>query len=64
MADPIKAGALATLITNTLIGAELAIFAEMIGILTKQPLHPKQVLEAVAATPYGTGISREARSRC
>lgn len=50
-AGPVGAGALAKLVTNTLMGAQLAIIAEMIGMLKRQKVDPKEVLKAVAATP-------------
>lgn len=50
-AGPVGAGALAKLVTNTLMGVELATIAEMIGMLKRQGAEPKQVLKAVAATP-------------
>jgi len=50
-AGPVGAGALAKLITNTLMGVQLATIAEMIGMLKRQGVDPKQVLDAVAATP-------------
>jgi len=50
-AGPVGAGALAKLITNTLMGVQLTAIAEMIGMLKRQGVDPKQVLDAVAATP-------------
>jgi 3-hydroxyisobutyrate dehydrogenase len=50
-AGPAGAGALAKLTTNTLMGVQLATIAEMIGMLKRQGVDPKQVLDAVAATP-------------
>jgi 3-hydroxyisobutyrate dehydrogenase len=50
-AGPIGAGALAKLITNTFMGVQLATLAEMIGMLKRQEVNPKRVLDAVAATP-------------
>jgi 3-hydroxyisobutyrate dehydrogenase len=50
-AGPVGAGALAKLVTNTLMGVQLATIAEMIGMLKTQGVEPKQVLDAVAATP-------------
>ena len=50
-AGPVGAGALAKLVTNTLMGVELATIAEMIGMLKRQGVEAKQVLNAVAATP-------------
>ena len=46
----VGAGALAKLITNTLMGVQLTTIAEMIGILKRQGVDPKQVLDAVAGT--------------
>jgi 3-hydroxyisobutyrate dehydrogenase len=50
-AGPVGAGALAKLITNALMGVQLTAIAEMIGMLKRQGVDPKQVLDAVAATP-------------
>jgi 3-hydroxyisobutyrate dehydrogenase len=50
-AGPVGAGALAKLVTNTLMGVQLSTIAEMIGMLKRQGVDPKQVLDAVAATP-------------
>ena len=50
-AGPVGAGALAKLITNTLMGVQLATLAEMIGMLRRQGVDPKEVLGAVGATP-------------
>ena len=50
-AGPVGAGALAKLVTNTLMGVELATIAEMIGMIKRQGVEAKQVLNAVAATP-------------
>jgi 3-hydroxyisobutyrate dehydrogenase len=50
-AGPVGAGALAKLVTNALMGVQLATIAEMIGMLKSQGVDPKQVLDAVAATP-------------
>lgn len=49
-AGPFGAGALAKLVTNTLMGVQLATIAEMIGMLKHQGVDPKRVLEAVSAT--------------
>jgi 3-hydroxyisobutyrate dehydrogenase len=49
-AGPAGAGALAKLVTNTLMGSQLATLAEMIGMLRKQGVDPKEVLNAVSAT--------------
>jgi 3-hydroxyisobutyrate dehydrogenase len=50
-AGPVGAGALAKLITNTLMGVQVSTIAEMIAVLRKQGVDPRQVLHAVAATP-------------
>ena len=49
-AGPIGAGALAKLVTNTLMGTQLTTIAEMIGMLKRQGADPRQVLASVAAT--------------
>jgi 3-hydroxyisobutyrate dehydrogenase len=49
-AGPLGAGALAKLVTNTLMGVQLTTIAEMIGMLKRQGVDPKGVLDAVAAT--------------
>ena len=49
-AGPVGAGALAKLITNTLMGVQLTTIAEMIGMLKRQGVDPNQVLDAVAGT--------------
>ncbi len=63
LAGPIGAGALAKLITNTFMGVELTTLAEMIGMLKKQPVDPKQVLRAVAGTPlWNAHLTSDAES--
>ena len=49
-AGPLGAGALAKLVTNTLMGVQSATIAEMIGMLKRQGVDPKRVLDAVAGT--------------
>ena len=62
-AGPIGAGALAKLITNTLMGVELTTLAEMIGMLKKQEVDPKQVLNAVAATAlWNSHLTKDSES--
>ncbi len=62
-AGPVGAGALAKLITNTFMGVELTTLAEMIGMLKKQPVDPKQVLQAVAGTPlWNAHLTSDAES--
>jgi 3-hydroxyisobutyrate dehydrogenase len=51
LAGPVGAGALAKLVTNTLMGVQLATIAEMIGMLEKEGVGAEQVLKAVSATP-------------
>ena len=46
----VGAGALAKLVTNTLMGVQLTTLAEVIGMLRRQGVDPKGVLDAVAAT--------------
>jgi 3-hydroxyisobutyrate dehydrogenase len=50
-AGPVGAGALAKLVTNTLMGVQLSTIAEMIGMLNREGVDPRRVLDAVAATP-------------
>ena len=62
-AGPVGAGALAKLVTNTLMGVELTTLAEMIGVLKKQEVDPKQVLDAVAATAlWNPHLTKDAES--
>jgi 3-hydroxyisobutyrate dehydrogenase len=49
-AGPLGSGALAKLVTNTLMGVQLATIAEMIGMLKRQGVDPKRVLGALAGT--------------
>jgi len=50
-AGPVGAGALAKLVTNTLMGVQLSTIAEMIGMLQKHGVDAQLVLDAVKATP-------------
>jgi 3-hydroxyisobutyrate dehydrogenase len=62
-AGPLGAGALAKLVTNAFMGVQLATLAEMIGMLNGQGVSPKQVLDAVAATPmWNPHLTNDAES--
>jgi 3-hydroxyisobutyrate dehydrogenase len=62
-AGPAGCGALAKLVTNTLMGVQLATLAEMIGMLKRQGVDPKQVLDAVSATAmWNPHLTRDAES--
>src|ERR1700722_4891375 len=47
---PIGAGSLAKLTTNTLLGVQVDTIAELIEMLQRQGVDPKQILDAVAST--------------
>ena len=49
-AGPLGAGALAKLVTNTLMAVQLSTLAQMIGMLRKHDVEPSKVLQAVAGT--------------
>src|SRR5262245_20020802 len=49
-AGAVGSGALAKLATNTLMGVQLATLAELIGMLRREGVDPRQVLDAVSAT--------------
>jgi 3-hydroxyisobutyrate dehydrogenase len=62
-AGPTGCGALAKLVTNTLMGVGLTTLAEMIGMLKRQGVDPKQVLDAVSATAmWNAHLIRDAES--
>jgi 3-hydroxyisobutyrate dehydrogenase len=62
-AGSIGAGALAKLVTNTFMGVQLATLAEMIGMLNRQHVNAKQVLQAVAGTPmWNPHLTNDAES--
>jgi 3-hydroxyisobutyrate dehydrogenase len=62
-AGPVGCGALAKLVTNTLMGVGLAALAELIGMLKKQGAAPKQILDAVSATAmWNAHLTRDAES--
>ncbi len=48
---PVGQGALAKLVTNTLLGVHVTALAELIGLLHRQGVAPQAVLQAVASTP-------------
>lgn len=48
---PLGAGALVKLCTNTLLGVQVTVLAELIGMLRRAGADPARALEAVAATP-------------
>jgi len=57
-------GALVKLVTNTLMGVQLCTLAEMIGMVRRQGVDPKGVLDAVAATPLWSLILPVIRNPC
>jgi len=62
-AGPGACGALAKLVTNTLMGVGLATLAEMVGMLKRQGVDTKQVLNAVSATAmWNPHLTRDAES--
>src|SRR5262249_6452853 len=62
-AGPVGSGALAKLATNALMGVQLAALAELIGMLERQGVDPRQVLNAVSATPmWNAHLSRDTES--
>lgn len=62
-AGPVGTGAFAKLTTNALMGVQLTALAELIGMLKRQSLDPKQVLDAVSATAmWNPHLTRDAES--
>jgi 3-hydroxyisobutyrate dehydrogenase len=62
-AGPVGCGALAKLVTNTLMGVGLAALAELIGMLKRQGADPRKVLDAVSATAmWSAHLTRDADS--
>ena len=62
-AGPVGAGALAKLVTNTLMGVEVATLAELIGMLKRQKVDPERVLGAVSATSlWNPHLTNDAKS--
>jgi 3-hydroxyisobutyrate dehydrogenase len=62
-AGPDGCGALAKLATNALMGVQLTTLAELVGMLKRQGVDPKQVLDAVSATAmWNPHLTRDAES--
>jgi 3-hydroxyisobutyrate dehydrogenase len=62
-AGPGGCGALAKLVTNTLMGVQLTTLAELIGMLKRLGVDPKPVLHAVSATAmWNPHLTRDAES--
>jgi 3-hydroxyisobutyrate dehydrogenase len=62
-AGPVGCGAFAKLVTNTLMGVQLAALAESIGMLQSQQVDAKQILDAVSATAmWNPHLTRDAES--
>lgn len=57
---PLGSGALAKLATNTLLGIQVTVIAELIGMLEHAGADAKKVLEAVAATPVWSVVAGRA----
>src|ERR1700739_3398266 len=54
---PIGAGSLAKLATNTLLGVQVDTIAELIGMLQRQGVDPRQILDAVASTSVWSAVA-------
>ena len=54
---PIGAGSLAKLTTNTLLGVQVDTVAELIGMLQRQGVDPKKILDAVASTSVWSAVA-------
>lgn len=54
---PIGAGSLAKLTTNALLGVQVDTIAELIGMLQRRGVDPKQILDAVASTPVWSAVA-------
>jgi 3-hydroxyisobutyrate dehydrogenase len=62
-AGPVGCGALAKLVTNTLMGVQVAALAELVGMLKSQQVDAKQILDAVSATAlWNPHLTRDAES--
>jgi len=62
-AGPVGSGALAKLATNTLMGVQLSTLAELIGMLRREGVDPKKVLDAVSATAmWNPHLTRDMKS--
>jgi 3-hydroxyisobutyrate dehydrogenase len=48
---------IAKLTTNTLLGVQVDTIAELIGMLQRQGVDPKQILDAVASTPVWSAVA-------
>lgn len=55
---PLGAGALAKLTTNTLLGTQVAVLAELIGMLKRSGADVARTFEAVAATPVWSPVAQ------
>jgi 3-hydroxyisobutyrate dehydrogenase len=54
---PLGAGALTKLTTNTLLGVQVTVLAELIGVLKRTDADVARVLEAVATTPVWSMVA-------
>jgi 3-hydroxyisobutyrate dehydrogenase len=62
-AGPVGCGALAKLVTNTLMGVQIAALAELIGMLKSQQVDAGPILDAVSATAlWNPHLTRDAQS--
>jgi len=62
-AGPAGCGAFAKLATNALMGVQLAALAELFGMLKRQQIDPKLILDAVSATAmWNPHLTRDAES--
>ena len=62
-AGPVGSGALAKLATNALMGVQLTALAELIGMVRRHGVDPKQVLDAVSATAmWNPHLTRDTES--
>jgi 3-hydroxyisobutyrate dehydrogenase len=62
-AGPVGCGAFAKLATNALMGVQLAALAELIGMLKRQQVDARQILDAVSATAmWNPQLTRDAES--
>jgi 3-hydroxyisobutyrate dehydrogenase len=56
---PVGHGALAKLVTNTLLGVHVAALAELQGLLHRHGVAPQTVLQAVAGTPVWAPVDHD-----
>ncbi|MDQ5896518.1 MAG: 3-hydroxyisobutyrate dehydrogenase [Pseudomonadota bacterium] len=54
---PVGQGALAKLLVNSLLGVQVSLLAEWIGVLRQQGADPERLLQAAAATPVWSPIA-------